>query len=64
MLANKCQELLGYYIIEFEESDLSSDDVGFEDEMFKPKILLNWKSKLDIGNANLHLIFNEQEGIE
>lgn len=47
VLANKCDNLLGYHLIEIDENYPDTKD---------PKFLINWKSKLDIGDANLYLV--------
>lgn len=50
ILANKCDRLLGYYLIEIDE---------FEPEMQEPNVLVNWRSKLELGDASLNLIYDE-----
>lgn len=53
VLSNKCDKLLGYYLIEIDENNPKSK---------KPMFLINWKSKLDIGDAELYLIENKDRG--
>lgn len=48
MLANKHEEMLGFYVIQFLEDDIS-----------KPVFLVKWKNKLNVGNANMAI--NEDE---
>lgn len=55
MLANKCERLLGYYLIEIDDKPPIINE---------PVYLINWKSKLDIANANLFLLENEEDGTQ
>lgn len=55
VLANKCDKLLGYYLIEIDEKDPTLQD---------PTFLINWKSKLDIGDAGLFMVENKDTGIK
>ena len=57
LLANKCQELIGYYVIELEESELNQS-------ILCPNFLMNHKSKLDIGDADLHLVDDQERGLK
>ena len=52
VLANKCDNLLGYHLIEIDENYPDTKE---------PCFLINQKSKLDIGNANIYLIWNEKK---
>jgi len=52
VLANKCDNLLGYHLIEIDENYPDTKE---------PKFLINCKSKLDIGNASLYLVWNDQK---
>ena len=49
LLANKFQKLLGYYLIQIKENDPCNNE---------PTYLINWKSRLDISDANLYLLDN------
>ena len=46
ILANKCERLLGYYLIAIDEKKPG--------DVTNPNMLINWKSKLDIADANLY----------
>ena len=50
MLANKCQENVGLFMIRFNEQD--TDDFSF---------FIKWKTKLDIDNANLFILRDEEK---
>jgi uncharacterized protein YueI len=52
VLANKCDNLLGYHLIEIDENYPDTKE---------PKFLINWKSKLDIGNASLYLVWSDKK---
>ena len=52
VLANKCDNLIGYHLIEIDENYPDSKE---------PKYLINWKSKLDIGNASLYSMWNNKK---
>ena len=51
ILANKCDRLLGYYLIEIDEA---------EPDLNEPNVLVNWRSKLELGDASLNIIFDEK----
>jgi hypothetical protein len=53
MLANKCQGMLGYYLMEIDEFDPCN---------VEPLLLINWKSKLDIGDASMFTIQHKDKG--
>lgn len=42
LLANKCERMLGYFLLEIDEKDIKN---------MNPRYLINWKSRLDIGDA-------------
>ena len=47
VLANKREKLLGYYLIEIDQQSPNK---------LKPNFLINWKCKLDIGDASLFVL--------
>ena len=47
VLANKCNKMLGYYLLEIREKNPITTGAEF---------LINWKSKLDIGDAAINLL--------
>ena len=53
MLANKCQGMLGYYLMEIDGLDPCNEE---------PLLLINWKSKLDIGDASMFTINHKDRG--
>ena len=54
LMANKRKSFLGYYLMEIDE---------MEPEEKEPIFLINWKSKLDIGDAAMFFIKNEEREI-
>lgn len=54
-MANKRKGLLGYYLIEIDEKDPETE---------KSHLLINWKSKLDIGDAAMFFIKNTEKDID
>ena len=50
MLANNCFRQIGLYLIEVDEEDPESN---------KPALMINFKNKLDIDDANIYLIENK-----
>lgn len=55
VLANKREKLLGYYLIEIDEGEPLAT---------RPQYLINWKTKLDIGDAALYLLKNTARGTQ
>ena len=52
ILANKCLRMLGYYLIEIDESN---------PEQPVPQYIINWKSRLDFGDAQLFFLDDDHE---
>lgn len=50
ILANKCLRMLGYYLIEIDEA--------YPDQPL-PQYIINWKSRLDFGDAQLFFLDDE-----
>ena len=63
VLANKSKGKIGYYLFRMNEKrPIVRDENG--DEHLNGEFMINWHNKLDIGDANLSVLRNDQKGFK